>query len=150
MSKKETRNTIKPHTEAKLKFYIHYLERYLPVLFKTPFVEKINIYDMFCGQALYDDDKESGAVRAFNKIKEVQKNNPDSNTEITLTLNDLSKRRIKKIKEWLESQTKTFVTIPYNEDATDLIRKLITIRPSITFLYTKTREITAKNNPYSF
>ena len=32
MSKKETKNTVKPHTEAKLKFYIHYFERYLPIL----------------------------------------------------------------------------------------------------------------------
>lgn len=125
MGKKETRNTVKPHTEAKLKFYIYYLERYLPVLFKSQFVEKINIYDMFCGQALYDDGKEGGAVRAFNKLKEVQENNPNSNTEITLTLNDLSKKRIKKINDWLELQTETFTTIPYNEDATVLIRKLI-------------------------
>jgi len=125
MSKKETKNRIKPHTEAKLKFYICYLERYLPILFKSPFIEKINVYDMFCGQVLYDDGKESGAVRAFNKIKEVQKNNPDSNTEITLTLNDLNKKRFKKIEEWLESQKETFKTALYNEDATDLIRKLI-------------------------
>ncbi|HED36900.1 MAG TPA: three-Cys-motif partner protein TcmP [Ignavibacteria bacterium] len=125
MSKKETKNSIKPHTEAKLKFYIYYLERYLPILFKSKFVEKINVYDMFCGQVLYDDGKESGAVRAFNKIKEVQKNNPDNNTEITLTLNDLDKKRFKKIKEWLELQEETFRTALHNEDAADLIRKLI-------------------------
>ncbi|HED37147.1 MAG TPA: three-Cys-motif partner protein TcmP [Ignavibacteria bacterium] len=125
MSKKETKNRIKPHTEAKLKFYICYLERYLPILFKSPFIGKINVYDMFCGQVLYDDGKESGAVRAFNKIKEVQKNNPDSNTEITLTLNDLSKKRFKKIKEWLESQAEAFTTTLHNEDASDLIKKLI-------------------------
>jgi hypothetical protein len=40
MSKKETKDTVKPHTEAKLKFYIHYLERYLPILVKTPYVDK--------------------------------------------------------------------------------------------------------------
>lgn len=125
MSKKETKNKIKPHTEAKLKFYICYLERYLPILFKSPFIEKINVYDMFCGQVLYDDGKESGAVRAFNKIKEVQKNNQDSNTEITLTLNDLNKKRFKKIEEWLKSQEETFKTVLHNEDAADLIRKLI-------------------------
>lgn len=125
MSKKETKNKIKPHTEAKLKFYICYLERYLPILFKSKFVEKINVYDMFCGQVLYDDGKESGAVRAFNKIKEVQKNNPDNNTEITLTLNDLSKQRFKKIEDWLKSQKETFKTALHNEDAADLIRKLI-------------------------
>lgn len=95
MSKKETKNTVKPHTEAKLKFYIYYLERYLPVLFKASFVEKINIYDMFCGQAFYNDGKESGAVRAFNTIKEVQNNNLDSNTKITLTLNDWLFRKIR-------------------------------------------------------
>jgi three-Cys-motif partner protein len=125
MSKKETKNTVKPHTEAKLKFYIHYLERYLPVLINTPYVDKINIYDMFCGQAFYADGKESGAVRAFNKIQQVQKYNPDSNTEITLTLNDLSKKRIKQTKDWIELQEKTFITRTHNEDATDLIQKLI-------------------------
>lgn len=125
MSKKETKNIIKPHTEAKLKFYIHYLERYLPILFKTPYVNKINIYDMFCGQAVYDDGNTSGAVRAFNKIKEVQQNNPDSTTEITLTLNDLDKSRIANIKDWLDKQNETFKTHIHNEDATVLIPKLI-------------------------
>ncbi|MDF1588978.1 MAG: three-Cys-motif partner protein TcmP [Gammaproteobacteria bacterium] len=125
MSRKETKNTVKPHTEAKLKFYIHYLERYLPILFTTQYVEKINIYDMFCGQAFYDDGKESGAVRAFKQIQRVQKFYPESKTEITLTLNDLSKKRIKITKEWLESQKQTFLTRTHNEDATDLIKKLI-------------------------
>lgn len=125
MSKKTTKNTVLPHTEAKLKFYIHYLERYLPILVKTPFVNKINIYDMFCGQVIYDDGKESGAVRAFNKIKEVQENNPDSDTEITLLLNDLDTTRIKDIRSWLNKQTSNFKTVTHNEDATDLIPKLI-------------------------
>ena len=125
MSKKTTQNTVLPHTEAKLKFYIHYLERYLPILVKTPHVNKINIYDMFCGQAIYDDGKESGAVRAFNKIKEVQQNNPDNNTEITLLLNDLDTKRIEDIKSWLNKQTSDFITVVHNEDATDLIPKLI-------------------------
>lgn len=125
MNKKETKNTVKPHTEAKLKFYIHYLERYLPILVKTLHVDKINIYDMFCGQAIYDDGKESGAIRAFHKIKEVQENNADNDTEITLTLNDLDKRRINNIKIWIKQQTKTFETYVLNEDATNLIPKLI-------------------------
>jgi len=125
MSKRETKNTVKPHTEAKLKFYIQYLERYLPILFKTRYVDKVNIYDMFCGQAFYDDGKKSGAVRAFDKIKQVQKSNQNSDTEVTLTLNDLSKRRIKRMEEWLESQDQTFITRTHNEDATDLIQKLI-------------------------
>ncbi len=116
---------VKPHTEAKLKFYIYYLERYLPILVKTPYVNKINIYDMFCGQAIYDDGKESGAVRAFKKIKEVQKNNASSDTKITLTLNDIDKKRIKNIKDWLKKQTSSFKTVTRNEDATDLIPKLI-------------------------
>lgn len=126
MSKKETKNTVKPHTEAKLKFYIHYLERYLPILVKTPHVDKINIYDMFCGQAIYKDSNESGAVRAFKKIKEVQQNNPDNNTEITLTLNDIDKNHISGIKEWLNEQGETFKTHVHNEDATDLIKRLVT------------------------
>jgi hypothetical protein len=60
---------------------------------------------MFCGQAIYDDGKESGAVRAFNKIKEVQENNPNNDTKITLLLNDKSKERVKNIKAWLSKQT---------------------------------------------
>jgi three-Cys-motif partner protein len=124
MSKK-TKNTIQPHTEAKLKFYIHYLERYLPILCKTRYVDKINIYDMFCGQSIYDDGKESGAVRAFNKIKEVKKIHRNSSTKITLTLNDFDKSRIEDIKKWCDAQKKTFTICICNEDATDLIGKLI-------------------------
>ncbi len=127
MSRKETKNNVKRHSEAKLKFYIHYLERYLPILSKSEYIKKINIYDMFCGQAIYDDGKESSAVRAFNKIKQVQENNSGSGTEITLTLNDLDEKRIKQLKGWLvaQPQSKTFTTHTYNEDATDLIKRLM-------------------------
>lgn len=125
MSKKETKNTVQPHTEAKLKFYIDYLEIYLAILCRNTFIKKINIYDMFCGQAIYADGKASGAVRAFNKIKEVQESSPNSDTVVTLTLNDSDKKRIKNIREWLDKQNKTFKIHLHNEDATDLIKNLI-------------------------
>lgn len=35
MPKKDTANNIKPHTEAKLQFYTHYLERYLAILLRA-------------------------------------------------------------------------------------------------------------------
>ena len=43
IKEKSTQKNKKPHTEAKLKFYIHYIERYLPILLKASYINEIFI-----------------------------------------------------------------------------------------------------------
>ena len=124
MNKKETLNTVKPHTEAKISFYVQYLERYLPILMESKFVTKINIYDMFCGAGVYDDGKEGSAVRAFNVINLIYEKY-SRNKDITLTLNDSDKERIDKVRDYIKIFDHGFQAQCINTDASDLIKSLI-------------------------
>lgn len=128
MSKKETQNTIKPHTEAKLEFYIKYLERYLAILLHTKAVKKINIYDIYCGLGIYEDGKEGSAIRAFKAIKESIKTLGDNHAEVNLTLNDLDKDRITLVENLISNDTERSIprfNIYFSQrDASDLLRIL--------------------------
>jgi len=89
MAKNETVNSVLPHTEAKLKFYTFYLARYLEILVRAPGINKVNIYDMLCGEGIYSDGKTGSAVRAVEAIWEAQKSNKKNKLD-NLHLNDLN------------------------------------------------------------
>ncbi|MBL4837692.1 MAG: three-Cys-motif partner protein TcmP [Kordiimonadaceae bacterium] len=103
MPKKDTANKVKPHTEAKLQFYTRYLERYLEILLRAGPVEKINIYDMFCGEGVYSDGKTGSAVRAVDAIWKAESSN-ERCKPINLHLNDLDGRKIDKLRACLDSR----------------------------------------------
>ena len=125
MSIKKTQASVTPHTEAKLNFYIEYLKGYLPVLLNTPFISEINIYDVFCGEGIYKDDKKGSAIRAFEIIKDIA---PDYlSKKITLNLNDINANKTKKIQDYIqkEQQKSENFKIGYSsKDASELMKKL--------------------------
>lgn len=103
MPKKDTANSVKPHTEAKLQLYIKYLDIYLAVLTRAKGVTKINIYDMFCGEGLYDDGKTGSAIRAVEAIwSAVRTSNKE--VAVNLLLNDLNKDKIQKLESILSAR----------------------------------------------
>ena len=70
-SKPDVKNTMQLHSQAKVKFYEEYLTRYLRILYKSSYIKRINIYDIFCGAGVYDDGKEGSPIVAYKAIKEV-------------------------------------------------------------------------------
>lgn len=103
MPVKDTAATIKPHTEAKLQFYTKYLQRYLEILLRVSHIEKINIYDMFCGEGIYSDGNTGSAIRAVDAIWQSQSSNIQ-NSAINLHLNDLNKKKTDKLRLCLGSR----------------------------------------------
>ena len=47
INRKKSQNTMLAHSKAKVEFYEKYLERYLPIMSFTKYVNTINIYDVF-------------------------------------------------------------------------------------------------------
>ena len=103
MPRYDTASTVKPHTEAKLQFYTRYLERYLEILLRAKPVEKINIYDMFCGEGIYSDGNTGSAVRAVDAIWKAEISNQLSKP-INLHLNDLDEGKVAKLKSILKKR----------------------------------------------
>ena len=102
MPKAETADTVQQHTEAKLQFYARYLEQYLRVLLLTPYIEKINIYDLYCGAGKYSDGNTGSAIRAVDAVRGAQGVNNRGKT-VNLHLNDLNESKVAELKKLLSN-----------------------------------------------
>lgn len=91
------------HSKAKVEFYEKYLERYLPIMSFTKYVNTINIYDVFCGRGVYDNGGEGSPVRALKAIVEAKKKYP-SNTTFILRLNDYDQNNIDSVKRYIAQE----------------------------------------------
>lgn len=128
MTKKDARNSVKPHTQAKLQFYTQYLRRYLEILIRVPGIDKINIYDMLCGEGVYSDGNTGSAVRAIDAIWEAQASNK-KNKIINLHLNDLDQSKVGKLEIITNNRSSTeknFSISHSRSEAFELLNKLCT------------------------
>lgn len=102
-NKKKSQNTMLAHSRAKVEFYEKYLERYLPIMSLTKYVNTINIYDVFCGRGVYENGGEGSPVRALKAIVETKKKYP-SNTTFILRLNDYDQNNIDSVKQYIAQE----------------------------------------------
>jgi len=72
--KKNVKTNLLKHSEAKVKLFGEYLKRYLSVICNDGYTEQVNIYDLFCGQGLYEDGGEGSPIVALKQVKEVYYN----------------------------------------------------------------------------
>ena len=124
--KPNVKNTMQIHSQAKVRFYQEYLTRYLRILYKSEYIQKINIFDVFCGAGIYEDGKAGSAVVAYNSIKEVFYEN-NKIKKVCLFLNDGNKKRINNVKTILdaENEKNQCCDIRYlNFQAADLLAQL--------------------------
>ncbi|WP_316795328.1 three-Cys-motif partner protein TcmP [Pedobacter agri] len=125
MPKKNVKNIVLPHSQAKLDLYRDYLNEYLPVLMNTPYVSHINVYDVFCGAGVYTDGKYGSpliAAECINANIEVAEKRGDSaTTSISLTVNDLDAGKVEFVGQKLtELSENRFKTTPLNMTATKM------------------------------
>lgn len=125
-SKPDVKNTMQLHSQAKVKFYEEYLTRYLRILYKSEYIKRINIFDIFCGAGIYDDGRAGSPVVAYNAIKEVFYENKGIK-KVNLFLNDGDKKRINNVQSILdvENQKNQCCDINYyNIQAIDFLSKI--------------------------
>jgi three-Cys-motif partner protein len=71
MNKKNIKTNLLNHSEAKVKLLGEYLKRYLGVICNDNYTEYINLFDLFCGQGLYENEGEGSPLVALRQVKEV-------------------------------------------------------------------------------
>lgn len=101
--KNSSQKTMLAHSRAKVEFYEKYLERYLPIMCLTKFVNTIYIYDVFCGKGVYENGGEGSPVRALRTIVETKKKY-STDTKIVLCLNDNKKQNIDSVKNYIAKE----------------------------------------------
>ncbi|MBR6282847.1 MAG: three-Cys-motif partner protein TcmP [Muribaculaceae bacterium] len=141
MAKKvDVKNTMQIHSKAKVEFYKTYLERYIAILCQSKHIRHIRLYDVFCGMGIYDDGGKGSPIVAYDTIKDVHEAHKiTNNTEITLIVNDKSKTRIARVKEYIASNKHSYCSVrPYNLDIDQLLEIII---PEINNTQTDTRNL---------
>lgn len=101
---KKAKTVMLPHSEAKVDFYKDYLKIYLRVLFLSEFIDRIYIFDVFCGTGIYENGKKGSPIVALEAIQNLNKEFPDNDTIIDLIINDLDIRKLEKIEDYIKEK----------------------------------------------
>lgn len=125
--KSDAKSTMLIHSQAKVDFYKTYLERFVAILCQSKFIKHIRIYDVFCGMGIYNDGGKGSPVVAYDTIKGIyDAHKISSGTEITLTINDKSEKKISRVKEYIESHKHSYCIVrSYNLEISQLFEKIL-------------------------
>lgn len=109
----DSKKTMLIHSEAKVEFYKKYLERYLRILFLADFIEEINVFDVFCGTGIYDNDKKGSPLVAFEAIKSLRDEYGDAK-KINLIVNDAKEKFVSTVQNYIDSNNQGHCNVEYN------------------------------------
>ncbi len=85
------------HSEIKVKLLKTYLEMYVNILTLSKFVKKVSVFDLFCGEGVYKNNKEGSPIIILKLLNELSKK---YNTNITFDcfFNDKENSKIENLK----------------------------------------------------
>lgn len=138
--KLDVKNTMQIHSKAKVDFYKTYLERYVAILCQSQYIHHIRIYDVFCGMGIYEDGGKGSPVVAYDTIKGIyDAHQISNNTDIILTINDISEARIARVNEYIEANKHSFCRVrPFNLPIEKLLERIV---PEISATPADTRNL---------
>lgn len=121
------------HSKAKVELYTEYLSTYLMILSRVPFIKKIHLYDLMCGEGVYLDNSKGSPIVAMQKVKDHYFKNNKTCPNMRVWFNDkdkseieLDKYKIERVKnQILKMFVPTNVDIEYTkEDFQNLLPKI--------------------------
>ena len=113
MAKTNVKTSLQPHSKAKVDFLKSYLGRYLRILNRVSYIQKINLFDVFCGMGIYDDGGKGSPIVIAEAICEIAKTEPNLLQKISLHLNDADKIKIENVEKHIEQNNLNPFTIHY-------------------------------------
>ncbi len=108
------------HTKVKIEFYKRYLDRYLSILVNSGKIDEINIYDLFCGTGIYEDNQFGSPIVARDAIQSVKERFNSSVVKINLFVNDMDKISIDKLTNLIQSDSYNFNISINNKNVNEL------------------------------
>ena len=99
---KDSQKTMMPHSEVKIRLLRLYLERYLNILTKSKYCGDIHLYDIFCGEGIYEDGGKGSPIVILETIKNIYYSNISAckNTEkYNCLFNDLENWKVEKLEK---------------------------------------------------
>ena len=97
---KQSQTTMFPHSDVKVRLLETYIKKYLNILSRAYYIEKVQLYDLFCGEGVYDNGGEGSPIIFLKAIKNVYYRNLAENQKIIkvdCVFNDLDPLKTKKL-----------------------------------------------------
>lgn len=127
-TKPDVKEVMQPHSQAKVEFYGNYLSRYLRILYKSQFISRINIFDVFCGMGIYPDGGKGSPIVAFDIIQKVFEENKQIR-KVQFIVNDADDSRVDNVKSYViprNSETPCCEFRSFNMDAETMLEYILT------------------------
>ncbi|MBK8470725.1 MAG: three-Cys-motif partner protein TcmP [Sphingobacteriales bacterium] len=108
MAKKDAKTNLLNHSEAKVRLLGEYLKRYLNIICNDGYTKRIKIYDLFCGEGLYENGGEGSPLVAMRQIKDIHFVNvakASSIPKIDCHFNDIEEIKVKKVEQSLKDKS---------------------------------------------
>ncbi len=90
------------HSKAKVELLEKYLQKYLSIIANDGFTTKINLFDLFCGEGIYENGGEGSPIATLRVLKELYFINKAKNKtipKVDIVFNDLDETKIEKLKK---------------------------------------------------
>ncbi len=97
MTKKRSQRIMLDHSKAKVLLLKKYLEKYLNIIANDGFTERIDVFDLFCGEGIYDNGGLGSPIVILEALKDLHTNNKRKVRKIpkvNLYFNDNDKEKI--------------------------------------------------------
>lgn len=98
MNKLNTKTNLLDHSEAKVRLLGEYIKRYLNIISNDKYTESIHVYDLFCGQGLYENGGHGSPLVTLRHIKQtyytIIDKNPSKLPKINCHFNDIDESKI--------------------------------------------------------
>lgn len=132
MALKDSQISMFEHSEIKVKLLRLYIEQYLNVLYLSPYFDVVYVYDLFCGEGIYENGGEGSPLTILNTVKTIyfsNKNTAKSIGRIHSHFNDIDPEKIQKLQTIIaerELACPEIGRITYSiEDYRDLVPKIV-------------------------
>lgn len=102
MINKDSKKNLLNHSEVKVRLLSEYLKRYLNIIANDGFTQKIKIYDLFCGEGIYENDGEGSPLVIMRAVKELHSVNIaklNRIPSIDCYFNDIDPRKVEKVEK---------------------------------------------------
>lgn len=98
---KESQQRMMVHSEVKIRLLKLYLERYLNILSTSKYFGDIQVYDLFCGEGIYEEKDKGSPIIILETIKNIYFANKAKGIQtdkFNCFFNDIEKWKIEKLK----------------------------------------------------
>ncbi|HVU57473.1 MAG TPA: three-Cys-motif partner protein TcmP [Puia sp.] len=90
------------HSRAKVELLRKYLEKYLNIIANDGFTQRINVFDLFCGEGIYENGGNGSPIEILKVLKDLHTHNKaklEKIPKVDIYFNDKNAEKIEKLKK---------------------------------------------------